>query len=224
MGTLSVLISSCCCVLEAVQGSTVIGLFSYWGIQSRTEGYGSQWSDPRIPLPAFPPSLPALLLLLLLFCPQPPSIHSGTGALTGKTCGSWQAFATGERPQHHPLKHSSKSVSYQDQMEESGKLSHAIKEQASGNMSGKKKKKKNEGREDLEWDGGNRKPWKRCQDFLHQHNHGAPKCDVPSQTERSQPRNIEREMIQMVRRQKRFNESTAVEDRHHPDGQLSGFQ
>lgn len=56
-GALSALISRHCCILEAVQGSTVIGLFSYWGIQSRTEGYGSEQSDPRIPPPAFHPFL-----------------------------------------------------------------------------------------------------------------------------------------------------------------------
>lgn len=70
MGTFSVLISRCRCVCKAVQGSTVIGLFSYWGIQSRTEGYGSEQSDPRIPLLAFPSSL----LPLLLFCLSPPSL------------------------------------------------------------------------------------------------------------------------------------------------------
>lgn len=53
---------------------------------------------------------------------------------------------------------------------------------------------------------------------------GAPKCGVPSQTERRQLRNIERETIQVVKRQKRFSESVTVEDRHPPDGQLSGFQ
>lgn len=56
-GALSALITRRRCVLEAVQGSTVIGLFSYWGIQSRTEGYGSEQSDPRIPPPAFHPFL-----------------------------------------------------------------------------------------------------------------------------------------------------------------------
>lgn len=38
--------------------------------------------------------------------------------------------------------------------------------------------------------------------FSSQAEPGAPKLGVPSQTERSQLRNIERKMIQMVRQQK----------------------
>ena len=138
MGTLSVLISRCRCVLEAVQGSTVIGLFSYWSIQSRTEGYGSQQSDPRIPLPAFhplflPPSSSALPSSLCL------PVHPVTGALTGKTCGSWQAWQL-ERGHGATLSAQLQVSSHQDQMEESGRLGRAMKEQASGNMSGKKSK------------------------------------------------------------------------------------
>lgn len=91
-GTPSVLISCCCCVLEAAQGSAVIGLFSYWAIQSRTKGYRSERSDPRAPLPAFPPSLPSTTTPLL-----PPSLSNPTQPLAPKhqlekICRTWQAW------------------------------------------------------------------------------------------------------------------------------------
>lgn len=199
MGTLSVLISHCCCVLEAVQGSAVIGLFSYWGIQSRTEGCGSKRSDPRIPLPVFHPLfLPSSSSAPIPPPPIYPRVHwKDLWILAGP--------ATGEGPRHHPSQHSSKSVLTKTKWrnletrpchERTGLWEHVWENARTQNEA--------EELQSLEGMPGFSSPAEP----------GAPKYRMPSQTERSQLRSREREMIQMVRRQKWFRERAAVEDRH----------
>ncbi|KAL7387502.1 hypothetical protein ABVT39_024404 [Epinephelus coioides] len=87
------------------------------------------------------------LLSTLSSCPPPlllPPIRPGTSVSTGKTCGSWQALQL-EKGHGTTLSAQLQISSHQDQMEESGELGCAMKEQASGNMSGKI-----EGRKDSE--------------------------------------------------------------------------
>lgn len=129
-GSLSALISRRRCVLEAVQGSTVIGLFSYWGIQSRTEGYGSEQSDPRIPPPAFHP----FFLLLLLQPSTPSSALPGTRMLTGRACRSWQAQQRESGQSTTPLRTRLQAGSHRTEWRHPESCAVPFKNGASGNM------------------------------------------------------------------------------------------
>lgn len=146
-GTPSVLISCCCCVLEGVQGSAVIGLFSYWGIQSRARGYRSERSDPRVPLPAFHPR----------FLPSSPLPTPGIQTSTGKTCRTWQAWRL-DRGHGDPFSgRGSKSTATKRKNLES--RAPPQKNRLPGTRLGESVRM-------WEWWGRTGGPWKRCQDFL----------------------------------------------------------
>lgn len=210
MGALSVLISCCCCVLEAVQGSTVIGLLFFilrHSEQNRGIWVTAKWSQN--PTACFTPPL-----------------HTSHCHPLWHQCINWKelkilaGLATGGRPQHRPL---STTQSPFSPSPNGGIWSPQLCHERTRFWEhgwGKKRKKKH-GCKESEWGGGTAE---MMPGFSSPAVPGAPKCRVPSQMGGSELRNIEKELMEMERQVKWFSGSTVLEDKHSPDGQLSCFQ
>lgn len=174
MGTLSVLISRCCCVLEAEQGSTVIGLFLYWGIQSRTEGCGSQQSDPRIPPPASHP-----FFLLSRNPPPPPSWHR---CLHWKDLWILAAPGNWRGAMAPPFQRCSKSVLTKTKWRNPESSAVPWMNSLLGTCQGKLKEARTQNEAEKS------QSLEVMPGFFSPAEPGTPKCSVPSQTERGQLR------------------------------------